>query len=197
MASTKRQTRREAGTQSQGSPWRRPSCRKDPALQLHPAGSSAHRAPQRRARGGMALVAGFVCRGCGPRRRSVRFTRAAESDFDKHTSSPSAGQATFMRDSFWRMRTYAPYFDSRLSWYRNAWTYKDLYAVYRDGELARGIPSGSCGTPRAASSTSPSAAGAAPAPSTPATSATPRSAPTGSRRSWSRPPTTRASSWTT
>jgi hypothetical protein len=66
----------------------------------------------------------------------LNFTRAAESDFDQHTQSPSPDDQAFMRDRFWRMRTYAPYFDSRLSWYRNAWTYKDLYAVYKDEALA-------------------------------------------------------------
>ena len=76
----------------------------------------------------------------GPEAGSVRFTRAAEADFDRYTSSPSSAQATFMRDRFWRMRTYAPYFDERLSWYRDAWTYRDLYAVYRDDELARAHP---------------------------------------------------------
>ena len=76
----------------------------------------------------------------GSQAGSVKFTRAAEADFDRYTSSPSAGQATFMRDRFWRMRTYAPYFDERLSWYRDAWTYRDLYAVYRDDELAQAHP---------------------------------------------------------
>ena len=53
-----------------------------------------------------------------------------------------------MRDKFWRMRTYAPYFDSRLSWYRNAWTYKDLYAIYTGESTWRtSTRSGSCATP--------------------------------------------------
>ena len=38
-----------------------------------------------------------------------------------------------MREHFWRQKTYAPYFDARTSWYPNAWTYKDLYAIYVDG----------------------------------------------------------------
>jgi hypothetical protein len=73
----------------------------------------------------------------GPEAGQLNFARAAESDFDKHTSSPSPSDQAFMRDRFWRMRTYAPYFDSRLSWFRNAWTYKDLYAVYRGESLVQ------------------------------------------------------------
>ena len=76
----------------------------------------------------------------GPEAGAVRFARAAESDFDRYTSSPSTTQTSFMRDRFWRMRTYAPYFDGRLSWFPDAWTYRDLYAVYRDDELAREHP---------------------------------------------------------
>jgi hypothetical protein len=34
------------------------------------------------------------------------------------------------------MRCYSPYFDSRLSWFPNAWVYKDLYAVYVRSEAA-------------------------------------------------------------
>ena len=40
-----------------------------------------------------------------------------------------------MRDHYWRMRTYSPYFDSRTSWYGGAWAYKDAYAIYRGSSL--------------------------------------------------------------
>lgn len=71
---------------------------------------------------------------------TIRFVRPAQSDFDRHTQAPSASERTFMRSNFSRMRTYAPYFDSRLSWYPEAWTYKDLYAIYRDSDLADAHP---------------------------------------------------------
>jgi Hypothetical glycosyl hydrolase family 15 len=71
---------------------------------------------------------------------SVKLARAAESDFDRHTYAPAPEAQAFMRDRFWRMRTYAPYFDQRLAWYPDAWTYRDLYAIYRDGDLAREHP---------------------------------------------------------
>jgi hypothetical protein len=71
---------------------------------------------------------------------SVRFVKEANTQFDSYTRSPSAGQSAWMRANFFRQKTYAPYFDERTSWYPNAWAYKDLYAVYRDSELAGARP---------------------------------------------------------
>ena len=45
-----------------------------------------------------------------------------------------------MRDHYYRMLTYSPYFDSRLSWYPNAWEYKDAYAIYRSSTVAQDHP---------------------------------------------------------
>ena len=45
-----------------------------------------------------------------------------------------------MRDHYWRMRAYAPYFDSRLSWYGDAWAYQDLYAIYTDSDVVTRHP---------------------------------------------------------
>ena len=64
----------------------------------------------------------------------VRFVKEAKASFDAFTDNPSAGQAAWMREHFWRQKTYAPYFDARTSWYPNAWTYKDLYAMYADDD---------------------------------------------------------------
>ncbi|HEY6780016.1 MAG TPA: discoidin domain-containing protein, partial [Thermoleophilaceae bacterium] len=63
----------------------------------------------------------------------VRFVKEAKAEFDPYANAPSAAQAAWMRAHFWRQKTYAPYFDARTSWYPNAWTYKDLYAIYADG----------------------------------------------------------------
>jgi Hypothetical glycosyl hydrolase family 15 len=71
---------------------------------------------------------------------SVRIARPAEADFDRHTLAPNPSQQAFMAQRFWRMRTYAPYFDERLAWFPNAWTYRGLYAIYRDDELATQRP---------------------------------------------------------
>src|SRR3954451_3706076 len=65
----------------------------------------------------------------------VRFLRGAESSFDVYTRAPSLAGQAWMRSHYARMRTYAPYFDSRLRWYRNAWTYKDAYAIYPGSRL--------------------------------------------------------------
>ena len=44
---------------------------------------------------------------------SVRLARGAESNFDAYTASPSPDQQSWMRNTYWRMRTYAPYFNAR------------------------------------------------------------------------------------
>ena len=72
-----------------------------------------------------------------PETGQVRFVKEAKSDFDRYTESPSPERAAWMRDKFFRQKTYAPYFDSRLSWYPNGWAYKDLYAIYVDEDLAK------------------------------------------------------------
>ena len=97
--------------------------------------------------------------------------------------SPTTAQQAWMRAHYWRMRTYAPYFDSRLELVPEG---VDLPGRVRDLPRQRAwratIPSGSCATPPATSSTSRSAARTARARSTPATSATRRSRRGGSRR---------------
>jgi hypothetical protein len=45
-----------------------------------------------------------------------------------------------MRQKYWRLVAYSPYFDSRLAWFPDAWVYKDLYAIYPDGTLATEHP---------------------------------------------------------
>src|SRR3954468_23938283 len=71
---------------------------------------------------------------------TVRFAKAAEASFDAFTSSPSVEQQAWMRAHYTRMRAYAPYFDSRLGWFPNAWAYQDAYAAYRGQALASQHP---------------------------------------------------------
>src|SRR4051812_17777736 len=71
---------------------------------------------------------------------TVNFAKAAESSFDRFTSAPTPAQQSWMRSHYYRMRTYAPYFDARLSWYSTAWTYKDAYAIYPGEALATQHP---------------------------------------------------------
>ena len=70
----------------------------------------------------------------------VHFMRGAESNFDGHTRSPTAAQQAWMRDHYSRMKTWAPYFDSRTKWYPNAWAYRDAYAIYRTSSQATAHP---------------------------------------------------------
>jgi len=113
--------------------------------------------PRRRLAGTAVLAAGLVTAGLGtdgdrsspnasdaagpppgPAAGAVRFVKHTGPAFDRFTRD--ARHARWMRRHFWRMTTYSPYFDSRLRWYRNAWVYRDLYAIYRGGRLARRHP---------------------------------------------------------
>lgn len=63
---------------------------------------------------------------------SVLFFVDANSSFDEWTRDPTSEQQAWMRDNYFRMQTYSSYFDRRLSWYPNAWVYKDSYAIKPD-----------------------------------------------------------------
>ena len=71
---------------------------------------------------------------------TVRFAKGAESAFDVYTSNPTAAQKSFMQSHYWRMRTYSPYFNSRLSWFPNSWVYRDSQAIYNPSDLATQHP---------------------------------------------------------
>ena len=60
----------------------------------------------------------------------IHFARGADSSFDRFTSAPNPASQAWMRDKYWRMRTYPPYFDSRTAWFGGAWAYKDAMAIY-------------------------------------------------------------------
>ena len=63
-------------------------------------------------------------------RASIHFAQAADSSFDRFTQAPTPAQQAWMRAKYWRMRAYAPYFDSRTPWFGGAWAYKDAMAIY-------------------------------------------------------------------
>jgi hypothetical protein len=65
---------------------------------------------------------------------------AAESSFDQWTRNPTTEQKEFMREHYYRMLTYSPYWDSRLSWYPNAWDYEDAYAIYLNSSIVEEHP---------------------------------------------------------
>ena len=58
----------------------------------------------------------------------IRFVRNASSEFDPYLSD--RGSRPFMREHYWRMRGYPPYFDRSLKWAPATHFYADLYAVY-------------------------------------------------------------------
>ena len=63
----------------------------------------------------------------------VRLAKSAGPEMDRPmTHGPRARRAWFRR-TYTRMKAYAPWFNPRLRWYRDAWAYQDLYAVYSDG----------------------------------------------------------------
>jgi hypothetical protein len=70
----------------------------------------------------------------------AQFMRSADASFDTFTKSPTTQQQSWMRAHYWRMRTYSPYFDSRLAWSPRAWTYLNAYAIYVGGAVARDHP---------------------------------------------------------
>lgn len=94
---------------------------------------------RRRSAIGIALACQIVAAAlaCGPAGASagtVRFVKPAGASFDAYTLSPTSARSAWMREHYWRMRTYAPYFDARLSWYPDAWSYRNAYAIYRGRE---------------------------------------------------------------
>ena len=123
------------GRKARGLPGGSPAAERTPssAHQAPPPTARPHRRDARPRRPG-------VCRR-RPRRPASSTSPAPPSRTSTSTPrTPAPGDQAFMRDRFWRMRTYAPYFDSRLAWYRNAWTYKDLYAIYEGESLANEHP---------------------------------------------------------
>lgn len=75
-----------------------------------------------------------------PAAGKTQFVQAAESDFDRFTKNPTTVERDWMNSRYWRMRAYAPYFDSRLSWFKDAWAYQDLYAIYPNDPIASQHP---------------------------------------------------------
>ena len=82
------------------------------------------------------IFAGAASAQAGAPAGRVNLAQAAESSFDRYTLDPRPAEQRWMSDHYWRLRTYAPYFDSRLSWFGGAWAYYDAYAIYRGSSLA-------------------------------------------------------------
>jgi hypothetical protein len=70
----------------------------------------------------------------------IRFTQRTSSDWDQFTANPSASFISWINQKMNRVQVYEPFFDSRLSWYKNAWSYQDLYGVSGGDNLVRQHP---------------------------------------------------------
>ena len=70
----------------------------------------------------------------------VHYMRSTTPSFDTYTNSPSTTTEQWMNQHFWRMLEYSPYFDSRLSWFPNAFVYIDTYAIYTGSALVSQHP---------------------------------------------------------
>lgn len=62
----------------------------------------------------------------------VRLAKGAGSEMDRWMIGASPERRAWFRRTYERMKGYAPWFNTRLSWYPDAWAYQDLYAVYAD-----------------------------------------------------------------
>src|SRR6267378_8147310 len=76
----------------------------------------------------------------GPEAGLVYFVRTADASLDPYTAAPTLALQDWMRKHFWRMVVYAPYFNTKLLWYPNAWVYLDCYAIYKSSPLVSQHP---------------------------------------------------------
>ncbi len=59
----------------------------------------------------------------------VRYYQIARSSFDHYLQDPTPSEQQWMLAHYHRIQGWSPFFDSRLSWFPNAWAYKDAYAI--------------------------------------------------------------------
>ena len=60
---------------------------------------------------------------------AAKIVRGTAATGEVATVAPSIGEQAFMRSRYWRMRTFAPYFNARLSWAPDAWVTQHAYAL--------------------------------------------------------------------
>lgn len=63
---------------------------------------------------------------------AARIVRGTAATGDTVTMAPSIGEQAFMRSRYWRVRTFAPYFNARLAWAPGAWVTQHAYALDPD-----------------------------------------------------------------
>ena len=70
----------------------------------------------------------------------VQFMEKTSPSTDQYTNNPAPDQQQWFRDHWQRAIVYSSYWDSKNSWYPQAWAYQDAYAIYNPGTLANQHP---------------------------------------------------------
>jgi hypothetical protein len=66
---------------------------------------------------------------------NVNIALRESSNLDTFTNSPSSSTINWFNQKIAHMQSYSPYFDTRTTWYPNAWVYFDLFALYTGWNL--------------------------------------------------------------
>ena len=69
-----------------------------------------------------------------------RFVVRTDRSWDQYTAQADRSMQLWFETHVWRMMVYAPYWNSRLSWYPNAWVYINLYSIPVNSTLVRQHP---------------------------------------------------------
>jgi Hypothetical glycosyl hydrolase family 15 len=69
-----------------------------------------------------------------------RFVVRTDPSWDAFTGSPEQPMKDWFNGQVWRMMVYSPFFDSRLSWYPNAWIYINLYSIPVNSVIVKDHP---------------------------------------------------------
>ncbi len=89
----------------------------------------------------LMLALGFAGGASAAPAGSVNFVKKFnQSESDRFTLRPSAQQKAFFRQNYKGMIVSSPYFDSRLSFYPDAWVYRSLYGVFPGSATVRKHP---------------------------------------------------------
>jgi Hypothetical glycosyl hydrolase family 15 len=65
---------------------------------------------------------------------NARFAARLTTGWDGWLTSADEARRAFIRQHFWSVASYTPFFDSMLSWAPPTLVYKDLYAIYREDQ---------------------------------------------------------------
>ena len=77
-----------------------------------------------------AVITAVLTPACVLGQRKIRLVKQTTPAFEKYLSSASPTVQAWIRQHYWRMQVYSPYFDSKTTWYPNGWIYLDAYAIY-------------------------------------------------------------------